>query len=231
MSSKASSSHSQGVSIPSRNGSPSATSPPELNNEIIKLQVGERHFTTNNDTLTDGSDYFAVLFTWKNYKQPDGSIFVDRDGNMFEHILCYLRTKVFPFFYSQSSGYDHAKYQLLLAEAKYFQISSLKEFINTQSYAKAIKIERSVQTLDTADNMHSETSGIDTKVHYVPTWETEKVYVCPRGISVHRGSSWRCGRQCLNARGDGEVEHEEEQVLKLVEIRTKLLFDASVLKD
>lgn len=200
--------------------------------ELVKLQIGERHFTTTKDTLTDGSDYFAALFTWPNHKQPDGTVFVDRDGDLFMHILCYLRTKVYPFFYNQSNGYDYAKYQLLLAEAKYFQVSKLESFIDTRAYLKVIKIERSVRSLDQTDCEEGlKTSGPDTKVDYVPTWDTEKVYVCPRGITIHRGSPQRCGRQCLNARGDGEAVYEDEGVLKLVEFQSQVLFDSSVLTD
>lgn len=197
--------------------------------EIVKLQVGERQFTTNKDTLIDRSKYFAALFNWPSKEPPEDTVFVDRDGDMFEYVLRYLRTSVFPLFYDQINGYDHPKYQMLLAEAQYFQIAKLEEFIDSRAYTKVLKIEHRAEILE--PYQANATHEANFKFKYFPTWYTKKIYVCPRGIFIHRGNLNACGRECAKARGDGDIEYEEEQTLRLVELRSELLFDSSVLMD
>lgn len=73
------------------------TSPPLAANVQVLLQVGERRFTTTNETLTNESTFFASLLSgrWSN-ALPDGSHFIDADPMLFEHILRYLRRGVLP---------------------------------------------------------------------------------------------------------------------------------------
>jgi len=59
---------------------------------IIKLNVGGRIFETTKDTLVY-YDYFNSMLSGKypiEYGE-DGSIFIDRDGDLFYYVLCYLR--------------------------------------------------------------------------------------------------------------------------------------------
>jgi hypothetical protein len=65
----------------------------------VKLNVGGRYFETTIETLTKHSkgttSYFKALFSrqWQLEKDPkDESIFIDRDGDLFNYILQYLRT-------------------------------------------------------------------------------------------------------------------------------------------
>lgn len=69
----------------------------------VVLQVGERRFVTTSDTLIQGSGFLRSLFSgrWDN-AQDDGSHFVDADGDLFVHVLRYLRRGVFPLFYNIS---------------------------------------------------------------------------------------------------------------------------------
>jgi hypothetical protein len=69
-------------------------------------------------------------------------------------------------------------------------------------------------------------SGV--QVEYKTTWVTKKVYVCPRGIFVHRGQPGACGRMCKNAKSDDEDEFVDEDVLKTVAISKKTLFDSQL---
>ena len=63
------------------------------------------------------------------------------------------------------------------------------------------------------------------EVEYHPFRRTEKVYVCPRGIQVHRGKPNACGRLCERARGDDPDEYEDEDVYKTLVIRKTVVFD------
>lgn len=68
----------------------------------------------------------------------------------------------------------------------------------------------------------------DVEVGLHPRWKTEKVYVCPREIVVHRGNPRACGKVCRNARGEGELEYVDEEVLKVVVVSKRRVFDQKV---
>src|SRR5437763_426520 len=101
-------------------------SPAPIPGEKIILQVGERRFVTTRGTLTQESGFFSSMLSglWDN-AEADGSYFIDSDPLLFEHILRYLRRGVHPIFYDNLRGHDHALYQALLEEARYFQIGEL----------------------------------------------------------------------------------------------------------
>eukprot|EP01084_Bolivina_argentea_P038912 71928_1 len=71
----------------------------KVNNEIISLQVGERKFITKINTLTqnDDNNYFAKLFSghFAQNATYNQSYFIDRNGDVFSHILDYLRCHKF----------------------------------------------------------------------------------------------------------------------------------------
>jgi hypothetical protein len=188
----------------------------------IILQVGERRFTTTRDTLTDESPFFLAFLSgrWAD-TQEDGSYFIDADPDLFSHILRYLRRGVLPLFYDNAKGHDHALYIALLEEAKYFQISRLEKWLRDKEYLQAVETRSWVDELE---GLH----WIDVKSsqevgEYAPRWVTERVYLCPRRIDVHRGNQGKCGRACANARGDGEDEFEDEEVLKTVVVRKQIV--------
>ncbi|TEY39010.1 hypothetical protein BOTCAL_0472g00030 [Botryotinia calthae] len=190
----------------------------------ITLQVGERRFVTTRNTMTGESHFFAALLSgrWDSNEQADGSYFIDADPDLFEHILRYLRRSVLPIFYDPIKGHDHALYLALLEEARYFQITRLENYLKKKIYLCAVKTCSSVEELE---GFWSETRSTDENVEYHPRWETKKVYICPRGIGVHRGNPSACGRQCKNARGDSEYIYEDVPVLKTLVIRKQLVVD------
>lgn len=60
----------------------------------IKLDVGGNIFTTSILTLTRESDsMLAAMFSGRHeiISEPDGCVFIDRDGTHFRHVLNYLR--------------------------------------------------------------------------------------------------------------------------------------------
>ena len=72
----------------------------------LKLQVGEKVFTVRPETLVAESGHFRELFSRavrnpleeSNGNQGNLELFEDRDGEIFEHILRYIRNKAFPLF-------------------------------------------------------------------------------------------------------------------------------------
>jgi len=100
--------------------------------------------------------------------------------------------------------------------------SRLENYLKNEIYLSAVKTCSSVEELE---GFWSETQSTDESVEYYPRWDTKKVYICPRGIGVHRGNSSACGRQCESVRGDSEYIYEDEPVLKTLVIRKQLVVD------
>jgi BTB/POZ domain-containing protein KCTD9 len=163
---------------------------------------------------------------WENAEE-DGSYFIDADADLFVHILRYLRRGVLPLFYDKMKGHDFALYHALLQEAKYFQIPQLEEWLEREHYTRAVKTLYSPTTvLEGAGQQLSRVSNIE--VEYYPAWGTKKVYVCPRGIYVHRGKPDACGRDCMKVQGGADDQYDEEPVLRTLVIEKQTIFDRQV---
>lgn len=66
----------------------------ELANSVIKLNVGGRSFWTTRTTLTSvPGTMFEALLSGRHavMRDSEGGIFLDRDPDIFEHVLTYLR--------------------------------------------------------------------------------------------------------------------------------------------
>lgn len=191
----------------------------------ITLQVGERRFVTNPTTLTGESPYFARMLSaqWRR-AQADGSYFVDADGDLFAHILRYLRSGTLPFFYEKSRGHDYSKYHMLLAEAEYFGIEGLKDWLKNNKYEYALTVHHYVRTVRDIDDLHK-TRTADCELEYHPTWKTRKVYICPQKIDDHRGDPSACTRRCKKIQGDAADEYEEEEYPEILVIQRSISLD------
>ncbi len=123
--------------------------------------------------------------------------------------------------------HDLGLYAALLGEAKYFQIASLVEWLERERYFQAVKVQRVADKMEGINDLHDLTKS-NEEVEYYPFQTKEKVYVCPRGLSVHRGKPNACGRLCERARGDDSDEYEDEDILRTLVIRKKVVFDHKV---
>ncbi|KAI1095504.1 BTB/POZ protein [Rostrohypoxylon terebratum] len=199
----------------------------------VTLQVGERRFTAFRDTLISESAYFRARLSGRwNDADEDGAYFIDADPDIFEHILRYLRSNNFPVFFDASTlTFDHAKYISLLGGARYFGISKLEEWIEHEQYLDVVQIQTSAIQIPDVDAQGIEclarTTTANNRVDIKTAWDTEQVYVCPRGIFVHRGDRDKCGQACEKARAreGGGVEFEQDPVLRAVVIKTKISFN------
>jgi hypothetical protein len=107
-------------------------------NERVKLNVGGRHFQTTMETLTKHSEetitYFKALLSrqWQLEKDPkDESIFIDRDGDLFEYILQYLRSGNIPIDLD-----DNLLRRDLIVEAQFYKLDTLVNLLNSPSTKK-----------------------------------------------------------------------------------------------
>ncbi|KAF1950158.1 hypothetical protein CC80DRAFT_554618 [Byssothecium circinans] len=197
---------------------------------VITLDVGGRHFRTLAVTLNESSflcNYIKGVWTWM--PQEDGSYFLDADPDLFAHLLRFMRRpSVFPFFYDKGKGFDYDLYNKLEEEANYFGIDALAEWIEKKKYLGALKIHAGSPIVCEIGDFR----GLDNNVHeedvrrYITG--TRPVYVCPRGIPVHKGDPARCGQACAKARGGAEYEYENEEYMQVVSFSRTEKFVESV---
>jgi len=178
---------------------PPALQVPIYSEALITLQVGERRFTALPSTLSDRSQYFAAFFSGlsRQTKLADGALFIDGDGDSFEHLLRYLRLKVKPLFWSHKDGFDVQKYQALQVTADYFGVEGLSEWIKDKMYHKAVTIHTSTQVLkDVKVGVHSD----NIRVSYSPQPGLVKKSVCPLGSHGDDVERCRLSRDCRTYR-------------------------------
>lgn len=99
-----------------------------VSQNIVKLNVGGKLFSTSYETLTKYDGFLSILVSTQLGVKLDenGYIFIDRNGGVFKHILEFLRSGYIPDF--DSLGY----LKQLLVEVDFYQIRSLIEIINIQ---------------------------------------------------------------------------------------------------
>lgn len=156
--------------------------------------------------------------------QQDGSYFIDADGQVFEHVLRYLRHEIMPIFYDEVKGHDYALYLAVLEQARFFGVEPLQKWLEEHKYVKAVKIVHSARVSEGLEDVSGSTES-HVKIEHHVTWRTRKVYVCPRAIFGHMGNPNACGRLCRNARGDADDESKDEEVLKVLEVRKMTVLD------
>lgn len=205
----------------------------------VELQVGEKVFFTTKSTLTRESAYFQSMFLgpW-NDQRPDGSYYIDGDGETFSHILSYLRRGVFPVFYDRVHGHDEHKYHLVLEDARYYAIPALERWLDARGYISAVCVNRQAWITDSidGDGYHAKLgdgSG-SSLIHLELTPmapKTVEVYVCPRDIVAHYGRPELCGRACHKAQEGFAIEYHEKIVSQTLAVRTQVSYDRGLCMD
>jgi hypothetical protein len=96
---------------------------------MVILNVGDNKYTTSVDTLTrEKNTFFTALFSeqWElEIDNTDESIFIDRNGKLFFHILEYLRTDTV----LKDVMKDDSLRRSLIIEAEYFRLHTLIDIL------------------------------------------------------------------------------------------------------
>ncbi|KAI2483211.1 hypothetical protein Ptr902_05528 [Pyrenophora tritici-repentis] len=204
--------------------------------KVLTLDISGHKFKVSRDVLEAGSGLFALQlsdnFTWE--PQADGSYFMDADPELFEHLIRFMRRpESYPLFYDQAKGFDYDLYRRLEAEAEYFQINLLTEWIKSEKYLEAVKTittavssrvisDTSLLTMDHAPLSQNRSQ----EYHFIP--RIIKSYVCPRNIVVHMGQKDRCGMACNKARGDLPDAYEEKYYTQVIVVDKQVIFDRAI---
>ena len=170
---------------------------------IIQLTVGERDFTIRVDTLTSHSSYFRAFFSgaWASEARPDGSYFLDLDGDAFAEVLHFMRTGFYPFFYSADKGFDVMRYSRVECVADYLDVSDLVIWIRTQKYLKAVGKYRTREIL-VIDASHTARYSQTYSANVSTTSHTEIFaqlgFICPRNQHSDWNEISACAGRCMN---------------------------------
>ena len=107
----------------------------------VILDVGGEKYSTSVETLTrEKNTFFTALFSrqWKLELDPaDKSIFIDRDGKLFQHILAYFRTRKIPVDVMSNESLRQA----LIIEAEYFRLQDLLFILSTPEREQQRRID------------------------------------------------------------------------------------------
>lgn len=118
----------------------------------------------------------------------------------------------------------------LSLESRYLKINALEKWISEKTYLKAVRTTHKASVMEDVENIYW-SFDVDVGVKYYPTWKEERVYICPRGITTHRGNQSACGRQCKNAQGDAEPEFVNDPVLRTMVVEEETVLDAKICID
>ncbi|KAF2199004.1 hypothetical protein GQ43DRAFT_450596 [Delitschia confertaspora ATCC 74209] len=200
--------------------------------DFVTIQVDERKFSAQRHVFAESqflSEVVAIdIFAEEPQNMRRHFYNVDADPVLFEHIVRYLRRGVLPIFYDESKGHDYAMYVALLEEARYFGIPRLITWLENNDFLKAVSHEYITKEIYKIDQLSTSMTGrrtADVNVTCIPTWTKNKIYVCPRGIPVHRGNRHACGRACNNAKGEAKDVYDEEMILRAVVVERRTVFD------
>lgn len=108
----------------------------------VILDVGGEKYTTSIDTLTarEQGTYFTDLFArqWQLERDAkDESLFIDRNGKLFAHVLEYLRTGTVP---NQVKS-DETLRQNLVIEADFFRLRNFQNLLGKPTFPGTTLLE------------------------------------------------------------------------------------------
>jgi len=110
-------------------------------NNQITLDVSGRKFRTSKSVLSVSPYFEGLLNRWEDGAdlQADGSYYVDADADTFEHLLSFMRRPSrFPLYWTKEDGFDYALYSRVEAEADYFMLEGLRDWVKQRKYLQAV---------------------------------------------------------------------------------------------
>ena len=190
---------------------------------MVTGQVDEKIFTVYPETLNESQYFFDLFSEYGHDYFRKYDLFEDRDA-----VLPYLRSMMFPGFWTQAEGHNLILYERLLVEAKYFKIPKLVQYLKEQKYLQALQSDTLVNTNTCFEaGKTGELIAFNMTTHPIAQWCTNRVYICPLGR--HRGYPEHYDDQCRFARGKDDMIFEAEQMLKTAKVKVTTVVDRKVL--
>jgi hypothetical protein len=104
----------------------------------------------------------------------------------------------------------------------------LRDWVREKRYLRAIVTQTYIpRTRDTAE-LSPERYPVNESEDMYMIPRIRKIYICPRGIIVHRGDPSRCGAACKRAQGDDDIEYEEQNYVEVVTVKKEIEFIGTI---
>jgi hypothetical protein len=201
---------------------------------LIVLDVSGRRYTTREITLRASPYFRNLLARWDDCddKQEDCSYFVDADADAFQYVLDFMRRpSKFPLFWTKETGFDYALYIRLEAEADYFLLHDLRDWIRKKRYLDAVRTVVGTKILSGAkvkdpQNLRNYEANVDIR-SFLDSYTGERSYRNPCVRHDDRGEPVRGCRLCeelLHTHGPQYNSPSKELTLVI----TKIVFDETV---
>jgi hypothetical protein len=171
----------------------------------ITVNVSGRQYQAAKATLIASPYFLNLLERWDACADlaSDGSYTIDADPNVFEHVLCFMRRPSnYPLFWTKEKGFDYVLYNKLEAEADFFLLHNLRDWIRQERYKDAVKTVVEVKKISEPlySNGSTEWMEVDDIQWCFDSFRGEKKYRCPLG--VHGSKAWDCA--CFDKLGDSK---------------------------
>lgn len=77
---------------------------------------------------------------------PDGSVFIDADPDVFTIVLNYMRRpSTYPLLWTCEKGFDYVLYNKVMAEADFYMLEELRDWVASKEYENAVKIRHKIE--------------------------------------------------------------------------------------
>ncbi|OHE98966.1 hypothetical protein CORC01_05656 [Colletotrichum orchidophilum] len=130
-----------GREFPDMPPTPAGLDMPPYYRSQIKLEIGGRRFISSMEVL-ERSPWFKYIFSI-NFRDwyRDGVFHFDNDGDLFAHILRFLRTGMYPLFWDARNGFDYAMYAMIQQQAHFYMLYDLEAWIAQQKYHDVVETQ------------------------------------------------------------------------------------------
>lgn len=121
-----------------------------MSSHLIILDVSGRKYKTQKATLQISPYFRNLLARWDDCsdRQEDGSYFIDADPDAFQYILEFMRRpSKYPLLWTKETSFNYALYNKLEAEADYFLLHDLRDWLREKRYLDAVKTIVEVKAL------------------------------------------------------------------------------------
>lgn len=201
---------------------------------LIVLDVSGRKYVTQEITL-QASPYFRnLLARWEHCsdKQEDGSYFIDADSDIFQHILDFMRRpSKYPLFWTKQTGFNYALYNKLEAEADYFLLHDLRDWLREKHYLDAVKTIVEAMALseyELADRHSQRRYAADIEIQgFHGSYSGERRYRNPCAIHTEANAPARGCNYCEKLIRAHGAQHDDPPK-KLTLVVTRIVFDTNI---
>jgi len=199
-------------------------------NNQITLDVSGHKFRTSKSVLSVSPYFEGLLNRWEDGAdlQADGSYYVDADADTFEHLLSFMRRPSrFPLYCTRKDGFDYALYSWVEAEADYFMLEGLRDWIKQRSYLGAVSVIQRVSNPRNVEKQGYNRIGSDVVVE---TFVLRKggIRLCPSGRHMRGTEDCMRNDTCVKAMAGNGMQFNNAAD-ELVSISTVTIFDNAVL--